>query len=1672
MKLVKFINKEALLQAMRECDKTNEIYDALKKNYPNAEDKISKNGVDSRDLADLALFMRYKNVINKSGEALSDEEFEEEVSKIIEAFLTDDREKIFEYLDEWFDFAANFDPNENIETEEEALALHIYLRSQQGLPISKMNEYPDYVLSRFQDKDSLMKLQRVKTETFLQTGLCDVLYIGNGVKTNTSSIRDYDNNGGKPSAEMEVLQQVMIEEKESRLKKVGMSMALLDSFKLKDKTSETGVSVEEFKIPEWVNQANNLDPKSREYREILSDVHDVIAQVSGSHQTGYGIIGKYLDGMHDIGYYKLIYIDGNNLFDSLEKPVTTEKADARLVEALTNKKEVVSFVQLVEINGKFDYKINVLDVREGNENDNPEYVQKIEEIKNSKEKQEQLYDKINLNLKGVLTMGKTTKYYANRNVLKQEATDVVEGRRVIGKEEPIQVEKKNFGSAYFVIDETRRAYNSTIKSIVENTDEGREFIEQGFDARDFQDIVVFTKLAKTLGVGKKDLDDKEFKLEIEYLAKAFGSQDHEMMKPYLDKMYDFIENYKMPKVLSSTEDIIKALMYVRVQQTSTVKILENPWYLNERCPSVEDKARFNAMEAVYFNKYTDLLDAMVKETGLYLGKGQLFSEIIKQAKLGNPAEDDEQDESDFEREERLENEKRDARIAEYRDLSKRYNTERQLKLQNADDVEKCYTFKLNLPSSAYMNLLGDQLDAKDVEEAAEEFKFGFIANVYNSDYNDARLLRKYGLTTSLGFDPAYLIFIDGKSLYDFTVEQDGKYNYRKAYEKLNKILVDRTGLVQFARVFQGEYDEIKVELDTIEIANTKIDNQEYYQKLADFENHSLERLNLIKNNINEVCKARRTEIDKAKAEAEEKDLFNIGDVFDSREAQVKKHDGLENVYKVNRFNAIHDVLNDIEMFTGSKVNNNQFLERFEAVFSSEELNVSAYNTLWRELWKQAMEGLINKAYSDEFGKSVPFSYITGIVERCMKGSLKLYGHAETDVEPFGGNTSDILKEELEILSPSFESYHFKEYNPGEDNGLILGNGKMNIEEQLNVWSNMPVDAFKNMEGYLENDPIYRDEEGKLTEEGKKWASNELIKLYDRVNVMIERLPDEMLVNYNDPNASFDLDFDKTPEEVENLQNELRNFNESLKSIIIIDIGVVNEDEFKKLTGTSIPIEKEIEKFKVNMDKLLSIESNLEDERKAQYVKDEEKQWNNLVNADLELFEDDEVEEKAPIKKLSEAEIQSRKNISKINKNFNKAKAKIERNKIKQQEADARLDAALKKATKIDLTKYKDGRYNITNKSGNSSYNIVTKGELSNLGVYFGGMFPQNGSSKLVNILDYNDREYVDHDEVFDNAIELGSKYATYINIDSLKGAIEGFVLANQEGNNVVDKNVFELQYKLLFTDLYTSVLHSLNKKNCIEGKTMSINQMTKSMNLLNSIMTETCKEIGYPTVIENGGYNAREIKELREKFVNDFVPRNSEEIALRQMQAASNEYNFESNTWKEGLGYTAFRGLINAQMKKVQDNKIETPAEKKNAAQAYRAMVMYSKNRTGWSKFINYFGKYRDEKNVIAQYKAAVMQKANLTERDFNDLLAVENNNKFESLKGEVAQQYNLDKTKKVEKDDISVDNSFVEKISVPEADHNSSIDKSMNNSRDSIIVTNKKDLDESSSLDDSRSLD
>ena len=220
----------------------------------------------------------------------------------------------------------------------------------------------------------------------------------------------------------------------------------------------------------------------------------------------------------------------------------------------------------------------------------------------------------------------------------------------------------------------------------------------------------------------------------------------------------------------------------------------------------------------------------------------------------------------------------------------------------------------------------------------------------------------------------------------------------------------------------------------------------------------------------------------------------------------------------------------------------------------------------------------------------------------------------------------------------------------------------------------------------------------------------------------------------------------------------------------------------------------------------------------------------------------------------------------------------------------------------------------------------------------------------------------------------------------------------------VDKTVFEKEYKLLFGDLYMQTLYAANKLYCREGKTITAEQMTGAMRGLDKMMRDAAYRAGYPEKIVNGGVKPENFKTMQNYFADKYVPKDSAELALRTLQANSDDFDFTSSNWKAGLGYTAFTEMVS----NASDNLASEPKNaeaKSKAAQMYKAMTKYNANRSGFSKFWNWRKNGR-EKRAIEQFKNLAKTTLRIGDREFEELAATQPNADLAALKAGIEKNY------------------------------------------------------------------
>ena len=1722
MGLTKTVDRESLHGAMAKYVVTIDLYDQVAAENKERNNITERRPIDARDFGDLALFLRYKPVFDdpKNGKELSEEEFKTECKKLIDAFANDDREKIFGYLDEWFKFAAEYEAPENIETEADALKYVVYVRSQQGLTVTKMAEYPDYIKSRFPDMDSMMRLQAVQQEVCMNMHKAGMIFLQNDLEISAKSKKEYDANTKEYLETFNVGRNArMASDRGSADKTTSFADAFLKATEPKKPAPEDQVSVRKFELPEWIKASKGKDLQSEISKQNAGELNSALRMCIGSGETGYGVVHAYIrDEINFLGGYRTIFIDGVSIFDLLPEPKTIEAASIKLLDALCNQTGVVSVAHVAEIDGKFEYRVDVLDVRDGN--DDKEYSDKIEALEKSEEARKNLFAAEAKNLTDSLTAGKEREMQANNERVKENARNSMERREKLlraeyGLDDPssfkknykerreeIEINKKNVGAAFFMLDEVRQHYRRYHNESMKNKAILKKMFPSVIDDRDFPDLMTFTRLAKTLGVGDRDLTEAEFAEETEKALTAWSKQDHAAMKPYLDKMYDFATSYKMPTKIESVDDIMKSMMYLRIQQTVTMKLVENPWYVDMRYPTAIEKARFDAFKAEYYAIYNDVYDGTVAALGSAIG-GKEYSQILQE--MRNPRKDLEEDDLLDLVDQGLQSYKN----SKYNYVAKVYLAEKQNRLDNTTKRPERSVYKIDMPESA-MALKGLGIDAAEYENEIIGLNVGFLGIIYNHDLNDSKTLRQYGYECSGFSDISRLIFIDGESLRDIVIREKGRFNQNAAEKRLLHALVNQTGVVQFAHIYKNDENELNMELETLDVSKKGADsfnNPQYIAKLVDYELNAA-HYESIRNKVCSECIENKRILDNAREQSrkqalaeenakyaeeavnDEADFFNLDDVFDSIEydangnikEKVKRDDGLNKLFKSERGKAIREQIDKLARFSHSDVVVHQLLGKIDEVLSQEEINADAYDKLWKEVWLQTVDGLKGIAAGEQYAKPVAFAEATDMVEKFMKGTLKLYDHAPEEVKPFGGMTAENMTKALKAGVPSLEIVHYSRYldrmNEQELNGF---SNISNIEFRFRAWKRTPMEEYKNMTNARAFDE-YRIMDDTLNAQGKRYATASLIEFYDMINVTARNLVDDEMYNID----------------ANRLRSDMYKFSANLKKAIL-EIGVVNEQEFEKLSGKTLPLEAEIEKFGDELQKLSEKDKNLEN--KKEEVADEDiKNENSLLSEDDILNEnnvsiDDIVNEnvidtspkqnkngiereyRGMREKESDSEISNDDNyrfdndttygnIIGNNKNddLTATESDISENGFVESDViigDRKTNIA--NAVRINFNTFMAGRYVVADKNPNSAYSVVTNGEVRNLATLFGNAIPDKSEEpQYVKCNPYFVNE-VTGDEVKESD-DFAAKYGIKLEQADIYSVIRDFVNRNtDESMENVNKTVFEKEYKLLFGDLYMQTLHATNKLCCREGKTVTVDQMSGALRGLDKMMREVLKSSGYPEDIVKGGIKPENYKTMQNYFVDNFVPKTSSELALRTIQANSRNFNFNSTQWKAGIGFNDFTEMIRSETENLTDAPHNDEA-KIRAAQMYKAMSEYNGNRSFMSKVWSWIKNGR-EKRAIAQFKDVAKATLHIGDREFEELAATRPNADADALKDGIEKNYQKAKPEKnlkgsmisaSSKDDLSSsmqdaasernsvidsqsESSMRERITVNEADHKKS---------------------------------
>ncbi len=1682
MSLNKTINRESLHKAVARCVVTNDIYDEVAANNREAMNRISSRHIDARDFGDLATFLRYKPIFDDpvNGKELSEEEFRAECQNIIDAFANDDREKIFGYLDQWYKFVSEYNAPENIQTETEALKHFVYLRSQQGLTVTKMAEYPEYVRSRFPDMDSMMRLQYVQQEIFLQASIGTYVFMDNDLEISVASKRKYDKDPKQYLAGFtKAREERSASGREKSNKRSAFTEAFIKATEPYNPAPKDSAAIRKFEVSDWVKAYSGKDVRTEVSKEDLESLNNAMIMCLGSNETGYGVVHNYMhDRIIDMDGYRTIFIDGVSVYDLIPEPKTINDAQMKLFDALCNKTGVVSIAHVAEIDGEFKYRVDVLDIRDGN--DPQEYVDKIHALEESEEERKALFSKEAKDLTDTLTAGKEKTLNDKTESVKESYRNSLNRKETLLKaevglidpstvkktyketREEIEINKQNVGPAFFVLDEVRTHYRRYHRESMKNKAYLKSLFPTVIDDRDFPDIMTFTRLAKTLGVGDKDLTEAEFAEETEKALTAWSKQDHAAMKPYLDKMYDFVMNYTMPVKIESVEDIMKSMMYLRVQQTVTVKLVENPWYVDMRFPTAIEKARFDAFKAQYYALYNDIYNGTIKALGAEIG-GREYTQILKQ--MRNPK-------TDLSEDDLLDNVNmglQSYKDSKYTHEVKSYLKEKKARLDADTECPERSVYKISLPESA-MSLKGMSVDAPEYSEEITSFEIGFVGVIYNHDLNDSKTLREYGYPCASFEDIARLIFIDGEALYDSVIQEKGNFSSNFAEKKLLHALINQTGIVQFAHVY-NDGNDLKVSLETMDVSQKGIDsynNPQYVKKLYDYEVNNA-HYDAVKNKIRSELLENKRILDEEKAKLlkeqraaenakyleeakqDEIDLLGIQDVFDSVEydengnikEKVKKDDSLNILFKSERGRALRVRIGELANFSHGDINVNQVIVKINEILSKEgKVSEADYNKLWKDVWVQAIGGLKEVADSERYTKPVAFAEATDMVEKLMQGALKLYGHNIDEVKPFGGMTTEEMTKYLKAGIPTWEVTHYSD-SLNKMNEVQIGN-LANIEFTLKQWKKTSMEDYKNMTDVKGLD-AYRNLDDTLNAQGKRYVTASLIEFYDMVNVLARNLVE---------NDLYDIDVDA-------VRADMYKFSANLKKAIL-EIGVVDEKGFEKVSGNTLPLEAQIEKFGADLQKLTE-NNGLEDE-KENNIDNDIKNENSVLSEDEVLNEDDlsvdnivnennmsvDDIDTSSNKKEGVIDTSSNKKEEVIDTSSNKKEKVVEYRGMRENEleedvseysenqANYRFDkdttydniirnddieskiseessvkddviigdrsTNIAKAMRINFPTFMAGRYSVPKENPNSAYSVVTNGELRNLATLFGGINPQ--ADEAPNYIPVNQQVYeeISPDDV-KVSDDFAAKYGIKFDLTDIESVIKGFITENSDdGMEAVDKTTFEKEYKLLFGDLYMQTLHATNKLCSREGKIITSEQMDGAMRGLDKIMREAASKVGYPEKIINGGIKPENFKKMQNSFADTFVPKDSSELALRTMQANSGNFNFLSANWKEGLGFTAFTDMVSNEKENLLGIE-KTDQAKLKAAQMYRAMTKYNGNRSWISKFFSWRKNGR-EKREIEQFKELAKNLLEIGDREFEELSVTKPSASFNDLKDGIEKNF------------------------------------------------------------------
>ena len=132
----------------------------------------------------------------------------------------------------------------------------------------------------------------------------------------------------------------------------------------------------------------------------------------------------------------------------------------------------------------------------------------------------------------------------------------------------------------------------------------------GVDARDFAPMLTLIGIeGDTRDAREQDIKDK-----LQILEQAFTSPNHEERKPYLDMIFDLLDNVDPAKIDMNNEEQVRRLVQcAMLGQTFGEKKKENPDYIKDRYPTEQVRALADAKDA-YIMKTTAYVRTNLSKT--------------------------------------------------------------------------------------------------------------------------------------------------------------------------------------------------------------------------------------------------------------------------------------------------------------------------------------------------------------------------------------------------------------------------------------------------------------------------------------------------------------------------------------------------------------------------------------------------------------------------------------------------------------------------------------------------------------------------------------------------------------------------------------------------------------------------------------------------------------------------------------------------------------------------------------------------------------------------------------------------------------------------------------------------------------------------------------------------